>query len=139
MPSIGDWMQCGTLGVTLNTTPETTVDSTFRIIEAFSAVVGVHGLSMSHEDNNITINTSGTYQIVSTSKFDGSNKTFEISLFKNGVDGGFTVSDRANGDSALSATLELVAGDVIDARQRSTDGGIALTITSMTITLERLR
>lgn len=139
MPSIQDWQHCGTLGVTLNSTPETTVDATFRKIEAFTVASGVHGLGVSTVDNNITINATGTYQLITTSKFDGSNKNFEISIFKNGVDVGFTVTDRASGDSALSVTVDLVDGDILDARQRSTDGGTALTINSMTITLERLR
>lgn len=139
MPSIQDWQQCGTLGVTGNIVAETTVDATFRKIGAFDTTSGVHGLSISHTANTITVNVAGTYSFVGTGKFDGSNKTFEIALFINGVDVGFKMSDRASGDAALSSTLDLAAGTVLDARQRSTDGGTALTIVSMTMTMERLR
>ena len=132
-------MHCGTLGVNLNTTAEPTVDDTFRKITAFDTSVGVHGLSVSAVDDNMTIATDGTYHIIMTSKYDGSNKNFEISIFKNNTNVGFTVSGRSGGDSALSATVELEAGDIIDARQRSTDGGVALTVTSMTISIQRLR
>ena len=125
-------MHCGTLGVTNNAIAETTVDNTFRKITAFNMAVGVHGLSVNATDDNVTIAADGTYQLVMTAKYDGSNKTFEISIFKNGIDVGFTVSDRAGGDSALSATVELEDGDVLDARQRSTDGGTTLTIASLT-------
>ena len=121
-----------------NVTAEPTVDATFRVIEAFNATLGQNGLVIDTAANTITIAESGTYQFIGTTKFDGSNKNFEFQMFINGEPSGIIASDRGSGDTAMSATPTFVAGDVLDARQRSIDGGIALTIETMTLTIERL-
>ena len=88
--------------------------------------------------NEITIATTGTYLFIGNAKFDGGSKTFQLEIFINDADTGIGMIDRADGTAGGAATLALVAGDVIDARQKSLDGGTSLTIVSMSIMLERL-
>lgn len=138
MPSMKEWKHCGTLAVIQNATGEAIVDATFRTIEAFNAKLGENGLIIDPVANTITIVESGTYQFIGTTKFAGSNKNFEFQLFVNGEASGIIASDRGSGDAALAATPTFVAGDVIEARQRTTDGGLTLVIETMTLTIERL-
>ena len=135
---MSEWKHCGTMACVQNVTPETTTDLTFRVIEAFNTVLGVNGLTINTTSNTITIAESGTYQFIGTTKFDGSQKNFEFQLFINGIASGIIASDKGSGDTAISATPTFVAGDVLDARQRTTDGGLTMTIETMTLTLERL-
>jgi len=128
----------GTMSVVDNSTAETTVDSTFRKIANFTASGAVNKMTVNTTENEITIATKGTYLFIGNAKFDGSSKTFELAIFKNDVDTGLGMVDRADGTSGGSTTIALEANDVIDARQKSTDGGTALTIVSMSITLVRL-
>ena len=138
MPKMSEWKHCGTMACIQNAVAETTVDATFRKIEAFNVILGVNGLDINITTNQITIAKTGTYQFIGTTKFEGSNKNFEFQMFVNGNPSGIIASDRLSGDTVMSATPTFQAGDIIDARQRSTDGGIALTIETMTLTLERL-
>jgi len=135
---MSEWKHCGTMACIQNTTAEDTVDATFRVIEVFNSILGVNGLTIDTDANTITIAESGTYQFIGTTKFDGSNKNFEFQMFINGNPSGIIAADRGSGDTAMSATPTFTSGDVIDARQRSTDGGTALTIETMTLTIERL-
>jgi hypothetical protein len=138
MAKMSDWKHLGTLACIQNVTGETTVDATFRKIEAFNTKLGENGLSLDLVANTITIAADGTYQFIGTTKFLGSVKTFEFQLFKNGIASGIIASDRTSGDAAVSGFVDLVAGDVLDARQRSSDGGTSLTIETMTVALERM-
>lgn len=139
---IKDWQSCGTMACIQNAVAEPTVDATFRRIEAFNQSLGANNLDIDLVDNTITFPTLPVYNrfsIVGTAKFIGSNKTFELGMFMNGVQGTMVISDKGSGDATLSGTLENIpSGAVLEARQRSTDGGISLVVESMTITIERL-
>ena len=138
MAKMSDWKHLGTLGVIQNVVAETTVDATFRKVEAFNTKLGENGMALDLVNNTITIAETGTYQFIGTTKFEGSVKVFEFQLFIDGEPSGLIASDRGNGDAAVSGFLDLVAGEVIDVRQRSSDGGTALTIETMTVSLERM-
>lgn len=133
-----DFKDFGAMLAIENATPEPTVDATYRKITAFNQTGEVNKMTVDTVNNEITIATTGTYKLTGTAKFSGSNKNFDIKLFKNGVNTTFGMEDYSDGNAAISSTIALVAGDVLDARQASTDGGVALTVHTMAITLERL-
>ena len=123
-----DWMNCGTIGTTGNVVAETTVDATFRTVEAFDTSSGLNNVTADLSASTITITDAGIYEVAMFLKFEGSNKQFEFSLFVDGVQSQLTLGDRATGSGSIAPIMPLTAGAVLDIRQRSTDGGTALTI-----------
>ncbi len=138
MPSMTSWSRSGTLLVANNAVAETTVGATFNKIEAFDTESGVNNLTVSTANNNITVDVDGMFILYLGALFESSNKVFEIFIFLNGVETTIGFEDKGDGEGNGMVTVSLSAGDIIDMRQRSTDGGTALTVVSANITLARL-
>ena len=128
----------GSLMIIGNTTPEPIVDSTFRKINTFNVLGQYNKVTGSIVTNEIIIPSTSKYLFIGTAKLDSNGKTFELHMFVNGEDTGFGMSDRSDGNAAISTTVKLKSGDVITAYQRSTNGGVSLTIETMTLTLVRV-
>ncbi len=139
MPQMTEWQQCATLLAHHNTTPETTVDDTFRVIEVFDTVSGVLNIIPSIEDGTITIPKPGTYSISVQMVYEGNNKNFEMYIFKDGVQTQLGSEDRGGGDIGFNINVHFPEENtVIDIRQRSTNGGDSLVIDNAAISVRRL-
>ncbi len=138
MPKIEEWMSCGAMYTHANVESETTVDDTFRVIEAFDSLLGVHNLDMDIGTNTVSPVITGTFDISCSLDFEGSKKQFEIYVFKNNVQTVVGTIDKGTGTLSFAYTVDVVAGDTFDIRQRSTNGGVALTISDATFKFVRL-
>ena len=139
---IEDWQICGTMGTKNNTTAETTVDATFRVVEAINISMGLNNISYDDIAKTLTFTTTATLTKLLTSmyvSFEGSTKIFEFALFNNGIETPLVVNDRAGESLSVTPILELPAGThTFDVRQRSIDGGVNLTINHIGITFARI-
>ena len=140
---IATWQRAGTMGVSANTTAETTVDATFRVVEASNVAMGLTSITADlGVAKSMTLTTTATVTKIKVDffvQFDGSAKIFEFALFKGGVATPLVVSDKASENIAVSPILELPAGThVFDIRQRSVNGGTTLTVNHIGITFVRI-
>ena len=138
---MSQWQICGTMGTKDNVTTETTVDATFRVVEAIDISMGLNNISYDDVAKTLTFTTTATLTKFLTSmyvSFEGSAKIFEFALYKNGVVTPLVINDRASEALSVAPILELPAGThVFDIRQRSTNGGTTLTINHIGITFVR--
>ncbi len=141
MAKISTWQICGTMGTKDNTTAETTVDATFRVVEAIDVASGLNNIAYDNVANTLTMTTTATlskFHVDLFVQFAGSNKIFEFAMFKDGVVTELIVNDKASENISVAPILELPAGThVFDLRQRSTDGGTALTVNHIGLTFMR--
>jgi hypothetical protein len=135
---MSEWQNCGTLGIAINTVAEPTVDATFRKISVFDESSGLNRVTVDLPNNNMTVTDAGRYDVSMFVKFAGSNKNFEFAIFVNGIETQIKIDDKLQESTSVRAILDLPAGAIVDMRQRSTDGGITLTVYTAGITLSRL-
>ena len=138
--ALASWMNCGTIGVAENVVAETTVDATFRIVEAVNQSIGLVNTTadLAPGVKSLTIQDAGNYAINMYTRFEGSNKEFEFSVFVNGIESAIKIKDKFSGSTAVAPTVPLPAGAVLDLRQRSVDGGTALLVHYCGISINRL-
>jgi len=137
---MSEWQICGTMGTKDNTTAETTVDATFRVVEAIDTLMGLNNITGNLTNNTLTIVTTEALKLHTDLfvQFEGSAKIFEFALFKDGVITQLVVNDKASENISVAPILEIPAGThVFDVRQRSTDGGTTLTINHIGLTFLR--
>lgn len=135
---MSEWQNCGTVGVAINTVAEPVVDDTFRKLTVFDESSGLNNVTADLANNNMTITDAGTYEVSMFVKFDGSSKNFEFSIFVDDVETQIKISDRKQENTSVVAIVQLAEGATLDIRQRSTDGGVSLTVYAAGITLSRL-
>jgi hypothetical protein len=137
MGKFSDYKAIGCIGTCNNTTPEPVVDGTFRKVAAFDTITIARNCSASTDDNEFTGLPVGDYAIDMTVRADGSNKIFVFAVFVNDTETLLAPSDKGEGHITMTAGMWLPANAKIDLRQKSTDGGTALTIHSMSLRLIR--
>lgn len=134
-----------------NTTGETTVDATPRIVTAWNTDGLYNNMTVSHANDYITCDAGfeGDFDIHCAISFSGSNgKEYQITIYKydlgttSWVDTGFS-SDRVLGSGDVGSAnvagfVALEAGDRIAIYQSSSDGGTALTVTEAQLRVKRL-
>lgn len=136
------WQKCGTMGVPVNEVAETTVDDTFRVVEAINMSSGLNGITYDDVAKTLTFTTTEEttlMQIHLFAQYLGSPKTYEFAIYNNGAPTLLVVSDKAVPGIGVAPILEFPAGThVLDIRQRSSDGGTVLTINHIGLSLNRL-
>ena len=141
----------GIMSVQGNTTAESTVDTTPRIITAWGTDGLSNSLTVSHVDNYITCVSGfeGDFRVDLSLSFSGSNSaSYQITIYKYDLsittwqDTGFS-SDRKLGSGGdvgsltLTGFVSLEVGDRLAIYQSTTDGS-AMTVTEAQMAVERL-
>lgn len=127
----------GCMGTCGNITAEPTVDNTYRKITAIDTVAAERNCTVSIESNNIAGLPVGDYSVDMSIHAEGSQRIFEYRVFVNDTETLLTHSDKGEGHTTLQGALWLPENATVDVRQRSLDGGTALTINSMSLRLVR--
>jgi hypothetical protein len=131
------WKAIACMGTCANTTAEPTVDDTFRKVTAFDLVSASRNCSASVDDNEIKRLPVGDYTVDLSLRAEGSNKIFVYALFVNGIETILQPSDKGEGHVTMTGAVWLPENATVDLRQKSTDGGIALTVSSVSLRLIR--
>ena len=134
---MSEWMNCGTMGTADNEIAETTTDAGFRKIEAIDTSAGLNLVAYNDVEKTLTIQDGGKYLVNMFIKFSGSAKIFEFCVFIDGAESLIKINDRAAENTHVSPVVDLPAGAVLDLRQRTLDGGTALTINTCGLSIAR--
>ena len=134
---MSEWMNCGTMCVGDNTTPETETDAGFRKVEAINCGKGLNLVTYDDVEKTLTLQDGGKYLVNMFIKFEGSAKIFEFAVFINGAESEIIINDRAAESTNVAPVIDIPAGAVLDLRQRTLDGGTTLTINTAGITVTR--
>lgn len=136
---IKNWANYACIGTCSNAVAEPVVSDTFTIIQAFDNISVANNVTVSLDNKNMQVADGGDYSVSISLRVNSASKTFIYAIFINGVESILAPTDKSEGHvSVPNAIITLQAGDVVDIRQRSTDGGTYLLVTSATFSLVRL-
>ena len=144
MTALATWKQRGTLYVTGNTTGESTVDATPRLIAALDTSGPAEGLTVDTAGSQITIDEAGDYLVIGSISFSGTlSKIFNVAIYKNTSTTGYALERKLGtggdvGSAMVSGIVTCAALDDISLYQSSTDGGTAFTATDAQLSVVRL-
>ena len=144
MTALATWKQRGTLYVTGNTTGESTVDATPRLIAALDTSGPAEGLTVDTAGSQITIDEAGDYLVIGSISFSGTlSKIFNVAIYKNTSATGYALERKLGvggdvGSATVSGIVTCAAADDISLYQSSTDGGTVFTATDAQLSVVRL-
>ena len=144
MTALATWKQRGTLYVTGNTTGESTVDATPRLIAALDTSGPAEGLTVDTAGSQITIDEAGDYLVIGSISFSGTlSKIFNVAIYKNTSTTGYALERKLGtggdvGSAIVSGIVTCAALDDISLYQSSTDGGTVFTATDAQLSVVRL-
>ena len=144
MTALATWKQRGTLYVTGNTTGESTVDATPRLIAALDTSGPAEGLTVDTAGSQITIDEAGDYLVIGSISFSGTlSKIFNVAIYKNTSTTGYALERKLGvggdvGSAIVSGIVTCAALDDISLYQSSTDGGTVFTATDAQLSVIRL-
>ena len=141
--SIGTWCHRGTLYVTGNSTPETTVDTTPRQIAALDTKGVEQGLTVDTTNGYITVAEAGDYLVIGDVSFSGTNSsTYNVEIYKNTSGTSHMLERKLGtggdvGQGSVHAVITCAASDDISLYQYTADGS-AMTVTDAQLSVIRL-